>query len=618
MFEMLRKMIFPIIIIVLVLFVAMIVFQWGMEMSSRRNLSMANAAGAVNGEEIPWQDYNRVYNNMTAAEQAKNKGDEEADLPDAKLAEIQENAWNQLVADRLLTQEADKHNIVVTDEEIYAYLRMAPPTELQKLPYFQTDGKFDYQKYVTAMANPEMAGYWASLEPLVQSDLRKAKLREMIVQAVDVTEGEVRSYWEESVERVKVGMINVDYGRFSRPPPKISDDQAKAYYDSHKDSYPVPERASINVVSLEKKPGRYDWEESYNRAKQLYDSLRAGANFKELAVALSEDQVSARDSGNLGWFAQGRMVEEFDHWVFSAKEGDLSEPLRTQYGWHIIQHHGFREQEQQVRGEKKVVKEANCSHILIKAHASQETLDGLHEKLVEFHDLAKEKGFFPAAEQLSLPVQPSGLFKRDDAVPVIGKNQAVTDFAFNEKVQTLGEVMENQSAFFVCEVASHQPAGTAEFEEIKEKARMDVQKQVVAGYCRDTANAIWADIQHGTPLKEAAQMHGEEYEEPTEFGRDSYVRGLGRAPEAIGAAFSLTSPGQLAPPTEFDQGCVIFQLLQRTQPDISEFSAKRDSIRTSILQAKQNEMFAGWYQSLMKSSEIVNNTQRMAENPDLY
>ena len=173
MFEALRKMILPIIIIVLVFFSAMIVLEWGMGMSGRSGYEQSNVAAVINGEEIPWQVFNRLYNSLVRVE--TDKTDDE--LPDTKLKELQEKAWQQLLSDRLLMQQVARHSIAVTDEEVYAYLKFSPPADIQQHSYFQTEGRFDYQKYIRALADPQMSRYWATIEPLVRSDLLKMKMQ---------------------------------------------------------------------------------------------------------------------------------------------------------------------------------------------------------------------------------------------------------------------------------------------------------------------------------------------------------------------------------------------------------------------------------------------------------
>lgn len=616
MFETLRKMIFPIIIIVLFFFAAMIVFQWGMGLSRRQDYESANVAAVINGEQISWEAYNRVYNSMYQAESA----DIDEELPESKIREIQQKAWRQVLHDYLLMQQVVKYHVVASAEEVYAFLRYNPPPELQQLPYFQTDGRFDYQKYFNAMADPQASAFWASVEPFARESIRKQKLQEMVIQTAHVTEAEIKEFYLADREKIKIGMVNVGYDRFSRPPPKSTDEELEKYFNEHKDDYPIDARAALNIALIDKKPKPLDWERSYDRAKVIYDSIKAGVDFAEMASQHSGDPSSAKDGGDLGWFPQGQMVEEFDRKVFSMKEEQISEPIRTQFGWHIIKLHGFKEEMERPRGktEKESVKKAHASHILIKTEAGQETLDRAYRRLEEFHAAAKKKGFFKAAEDLGIPVKRTAPFFQGKNIQFIGNDQNAGQFAFDNEVDAISEILENNSAFFVVQVADRLPAGMASFEEAKQKVELDILTYKVAKLCRDTANAIYDEIQKGTDIKKAVKMFGEEYETPDEFTRTGYVKELRHDPTAIGAAFSLTEPGQVSKPIDFKQGTVVFKLISRTSPDLTDYNASRDSLYAFVLNSKRQELYGRWFESLVENAEIQNNIEKTLQEHEVF
>ncbi len=613
MFSTLRRMILPIIIIVLFFFVGMIVLQWGLGMSSRSDYTSSNMAAVINGEEVSWQEYNQVFSMLLRAE----AGQSDEELPDSRVKQLQEDAWNQLLHDRLIMQQVAKHQLTVTEEELYGYLRMSPPQELQQTPYFQIEGKFDYQKYMNAMADPQMAPYWSSIEPTIRNEILKLKLQETIVQAAHVTESEVRDYFIVATERIKAGMINVTYARFSRPPPKFTDEEVQTYFAEHQDEYTVADRAALSLVKIEKKASPTDGENVYLRSKQIHDSLLIGADFAEMAGIYSEDG-SAKDGGDLGWFAQGRMVPEFDELSFSMKEGELSEPFRTQFGWHIIKHHGYKdEMEDGAENEKKVnVRKANVSHILLKVAVSEETLAGSFNTLSEFQMAALDQGFTEAAQSMNLVIEETGLFVRGGNVLHLGSDRAVSDFAFESELTTISEVMDNPADFFVIRLDERRPAGPAALEDLGEKVKMAMVKDAVAQMCRDTANAIWSELQSGANPKDAAKKFAAEYVVPDEFRRDSFIKGYGRDPAGIGAAFSLTEPGQWTEPVDHSQGTIMFELIGRKSADLTEFTEQRDSLRTALLLAKQQQCYGRWYRHLMETSDIENNIEKNQRRSD--
>ncbi len=613
MFDTLRKMIFPIIITVLVLFLGTIVFQWGMELSSRGQFQNQNVAAVINGQEVSWQEYQNTYNQLY--QQAIAQSTDE--LPDSKIKELQQNAWQQIRNNYLLTQQAAKYNLSVTPDEIYNYLRYNPPAYLQQYQGFQTNGKFDYQKYVGAMADPNASAFWAQIEPQVKHDITILKLQQMIIETAHVTEMEVKDAFMAGQEKIKVGMINVGYDRFSRPPPTNTDDEMKQYYEAHKDDYKLDERATLNLVLVDKKPQESDWERVDHQALAIYDSLKSGADFAEFARIYSEDN-SAQNGGDLGWFTRGQMVPEFDRQVFAMKPGDISKPIRTQFGWHIIKVFEFKDSTKTLANGKKEQQEmAHAANILFKVAPSRETLDQAYQKLEDFRTKAEEQGFFKAAQDLSLEVKKTTPFFRNRNIQYIGTDAQASDFAFKEKIDAISKVLENNSAIFVAQVGERVPAGIASFEDSKEKVNLDLITHKVKTQCADTASAIYADIQRGTDLTKAAQAHGAQYVISDEFDRNGYLKELGRSPIAIGAAFSLTKPDQLSKPIDWEQGSVIFKLLSRTAPDLTTFNEKRDSLYQAILLNKQQDLYSRWFNNLVESSNIQNNTESSARSQQI-
>jgi len=593
-------MIFPIIIIVLFFFAAMIVLQWGLDITGRNRFAAASEAGVINGEKVSWDAYQNVYSNMY--QEAASQADDE--LPDSKIQELENAAWMQLVQDRLLMQEAARHNIVITEDDLYLYLRLSPPLYLQQYPLFQTEGQFDYQKYLGAMADPQWAPFWVSVEPQTRAELRKAKMQQLIIEAANITESEVRQAFLDTEEQVTVKMITVNHRRFSGKLPEFTDEDLSAYFEENSDKYTLDERVKLDIVMVNKEPSDADWETARTRAGEIYDSVMAGADFDLLARTYSDDPGSARKGGDLGWFEQGRMVPEFDSLSFSMKEGDISEPVKTQFGWHILKHQGYREQE---------TREAHVFHILIKAKPSQKTLDEAFGSLEQFLAIAIEHGFEQASTETELEVKTTRSIFRDRPIDIIGTDDVASQFAFGSEAGAISEVMENDRGFYVLKVNSKVPEGPGEFDEVKTRVRQDLNRTTMASYCQDTANAAYAEIQNGATFQEAAEKHGEEVKEPAPISRTGSFAGVGRAPAAVGAAFSLTEVGQISPVVDYPNGSVIFSLVDRTTPDLSSFNEKRDSIFSEVMLAKQQQLYSRWFSQLIENSEIINNVERQRQ-----
>jgi len=607
MFDALRRMIVPIIIIVLVFFAGMIVLQWGLGLSGRQQHADANVAGLFNGRQISWQAYNNIVNNLVRSEQQQT--DEE--LPDSRVQELQKQAWQQIIHDELMQQEVEKNAIAVTDDEVYQYLRFSPPVELQTMPYFLTEGKFDYQKYLNAMTDPQAAPFWAQIEVAARQDLAKLKVQELVIQAAHVTENEVREWFLGSQEKVRVGMVNVDFVRFSRPPPSFTDEELQQYFTDHQSDYMINERAALNLVLIDKTPDPADWEETYTEAMVVYDSIQAGADFAALAEIYSADPGSASKGGDLGWFPRGQMVKEFDRIAFQLNKGQVSKPVRTQFGWHLIKLIDKRVDEEVQRGssEKVAVPKILASHILFETLPSQESLDRGYERISTFQTAAQRDGFFKAAEDNQMAVRSTGLFFHGRNIQYLGADGRAGIFAFDQDIDAISDVMENSSAFYVVQVAERLPAGEATLEDVNERVRVDLQQHLLSLMCMDTAQAIYDAVQGGMDLKQAAKKFGAVYETPDAFTRSGYVKGVRRDPMAIGAAFGLTEKGQTTKPVPYDQGTVIFRLIERISPDMSEYTAQRDSVYNVVLLTKRQELYSNWITYMVDNAEIENYVQ---------
>ena len=612
MFDFLRRMLLPIMVVLIVAFIGWLVLDVGMDLLGRRGAYNARAyAGTINGEEISWDVLNQAYQNLLNQETQNN----DREVSDSRARELEQNAWRQLVQERLLLQEAAKLNVTVSDQEIFQYLQYAPPQFLQQNESFQTNGQFDYQKYMQLMADPQASGFWAQLEPIIRLDLIKQKTILEAVQSVQVSDAEARQAFLDEQEKVKIGVVNVPFERYNAAVVIPNEDGLRKYYDEHKDKYKADERVKLNLVMVEKKATEDDWQRIRSAMQAIYDSINAGTDFKLMAATYSQDG-SAKDSGDLGWSDAGRFVAEFDQKAFGMKEGEVSAPFRTSFGWHIMKHYGYRDEPvvgADGKPAKATKKQAHVAHILMRVTPSQESLDATFRKLQDFELAAKQKDFTSAAAEAGLEIKRTQPFAKKDNIPYIGRDQLATDFCFASEVNGISPVLENNSSVYVLQVVEKLPAGIASYEEARGQVATDIRSEGLSAMCRDTAAAITNAARSGMSLQSAAKAHGFEYTASDLFSRNMYVPYIGRDPLAIGAAFSMSTPGQLIGPVPYAQGAAVMMLLERVPADLTLFTEKRDSIHTAIRNTKQQEFYGRWMESLVNNAKVESNVGRAAE-----
>jgi peptidyl-prolyl cis-trans isomerase D len=290
------------------------------------------------------------------------------------------------------------------------------------------------------------------------------------------------------------------------------------------------------------------------------------------------------------------MVEPFEQAAFSLEAGEMSEPVKTQFGWHLI-----KVEDKRGEGEEQ---EVQASHILMKITASDETLALLKEEAEDFADRVRNSDLTELAEEESLFVSETGWFTQKGHIPGIGRNVQVDDFAFENDRGEVSDLIETARGFYVFQVKEKRPAGISTLDEVKEVIRAKLTQIHADSLAHDRAEKIHAEIMAGESLKDAAEQSKATYENPEPFTANSPPQQVGRSPEFIGAAFALTEPNQVSSPVKARQGSYIIQLESRTSADDSLFAAVKDSISFVVLQKKQGEAYQDWFSQVKKNADI--------------
>ena len=588
MLKAMRKLTKHIMWFVIVAFVGTIIFAWGMEFTSKQQRK--GILASINGEEIELYTFQYYYDQ--ALRQAEK---EQGDLDDQAAIRIRDEVFNNLLNEVLLNQEAAKRGIEVTDTEMYEYMRRYPPAELREHPAFQTpEGEFDYQKYLQALSDPRVP--WVQVEQMIRPNLRMGKLQQAVLSLVRVTDDETMKFYRDENEKIDVQYLLVPAYEFQRQSLPLTEQQIEAYYRDHQEEFRADPSANLSYVFFEKKPSQADEDEIKERLLEMKQEITEGEDFAGMAEDYSEDVGSAKDGGNLGWFGKGAMVEAFEETAFSLEVGDMSEPVKTQFGWHLI-----KVEEKRGEGEDQ---EVRASHILLKITASDATLDILKETSEDFADRARDSELAEMAEDDSLSVSETGWFSQKGNIPGIGRNVQVDDFAFENDEGTVSELIETARGFYVFQVKEKKPAGISTLDEVQEVIRQRLTKIMADSLAYDKAQKIYTEIIAGEGLKKAAEQSNATYANPDAFTLNSPPQQVGRSPEFIGAAFSLTEPMQISPPVRAGQGTFIIQLDSRTAVDDSLFAAVKDSITFVVLQKKQGEAYQDWFAQVKEQADI--------------
>ncbi len=588
MMKTMRKLTKQIMWVVVVAFVGTIIFAWGMEFSAKNKKT--GVIATINGEDIQVAAFQQYYD-QALRQTEKEKGD----VDEQTSYQIRDEVWNNLVNQILLNQEVEKRKIKVTDSELYEYLRRYPPKELQENPSFKTkDGKFDYQKYLQALNDPRVP--WKQVEDYIRPNLQLAKLQQTVITLVRVTDEETKEFYRDENEKIKVAYLLVPSYQFQNENIPVSDNEISTYYQEHKKEFESDPGANLSYVTFEKKPSQADEEETQKRLLEIKSEILQGEDFAELAKDYSDDKASAVTGGDLGWFGKGMMVPAFETAAFSLRSGEMSDPIKTQFGWHLI-----KVTDRKIEGEKEEVK---ASHILLKVTPSEETSVQIKEAADDFAEKVQKSDFSKVAADAKLPVSETGWFVQGGNIRGVGKNSQVGEFAFKNNVGKISDVFETAKGFYIFQVKAKRPAGTATLEEAKPAIKQITTKNKADVMAYEKAQSIFTQISAGKTLKDAAEKNNATFAEPAEFTRNSPIPEISGAPEFVGKAFSLTRPGQISSPVQTNLGAFIIQMVSRFAPNDSLFITTKDSLSYVVLQKKQGQVYQDWFTQIRNQAEI--------------
>jgi peptidyl-prolyl cis-trans isomerase D len=382
---------------------------------------------------------------------------------------------------------------------------------------------------------------------------------------------------------------------------EITHDELQAYYNQHRDQYRVPEQAKVSHILI-KTPlpgpdGKIDEKgvaEAQRRAEDLLKQLKAGAKFEDLAKKYSEDPGSAKEGGSLGWIGKGRTVPEFEKAAFSLPKGQLSDLVKSSYGFHIIRVDDRQDAHMKTLDEVKGEIEP-----ILKQQKSQQMAQKRAEDLLQ---QAKTVGLDVAAAAKSVPVVTSDFFSRKDVVPGLGPAPQLLDAVFTAPEKSPAEMATTSQGFAVFQLVGVKPQSTPTFDEIRSRVEEEFKNERSNILLTQKTQELSDRAKTGHDLKKAAKELGAEVKTSDFVGPDGQVPDIGSMTGQASAAFTM-KPGDISGPIETSGNGVVISVLEVQPPTEADFAAKRDQIRDTLLQSKEQELFGLFVTNLRDQME---------------
>jgi peptidyl-prolyl cis-trans isomerase D len=577
-------------------FVGWMVFELGMDVSGRGQNAQAGELGRVNGEPILYQTYQVAYQELSQQAQQQAGGQLSAEQQRA----LEEEAWNRVVNEVLLRQAMSDLGVRATDAEIRQAALWNPHPALLQNELFQTNGQFDIRKYQEFLsgpsANEEML---LQLEQYYRQAVPQSKLLRQLTAGVYVSDAELWRAFQDRNETATVEYVALDVARLAPGEVQVSDREVREYYNEHRDEFKRPASARLTVAYIPQTLTAADTTATLQRARQLRAEIQGGADFAEVARRESTDPGSKANGGDLGFFGRGQMVSGFEEAAFATPVGQISEPVLTPFGVHII------------KVEEKKDDQVRARHILLPIEKGDEAMASLDAKADSLEDLAQRQGIERAARATGATLR-SGVTVSEAApfVPGVGSVLEAVDWAGDavQEEQKVSELMETPQALYVAKLEGYTPKGTIPLKEAAPQIRRKLAVQKKQEKARQAGQRLVEQIRAGKTLQQVAAGNGLQVQQAGPFTRVEPNPAFGQANAAVGAAFGVPV-GKVSDVVQTSAGLFIIRPVARAEADRKAWEAQKEQQRTMAMAQLQQEAFARWMQSQRDAAKIEDNRE---------
>ncbi|MFO1305296.1 MAG: SurA N-terminal domain-containing protein [Burkholderiales bacterium] len=592
-----------------------------------RGTGPQDAVASVGGEKITqaeFADAMREQTDQMRRQMGRNFDPRMFDSPEVRFAVL-----DNLVNQKLLANKARDEKFRVSDSQLQQFIMAAP--------VFQENGQFSRDRYNMWLVSQNMNPLF--FEQKLRADLTTGAVQEPVAASNIVARTSAVRFLGLLEQQREVAVASIDVEPFLKDV-KVADAEVKDFYDKNQAVFQVPEQARIEYVLLtadaltaqttvdaaevkkqyEANATQYTAPEERSAshilisvkpdskpeekaaAKKLADDVYAKAKanpakFADLAKEYSKDPGSAQQGGDLGSFGRGTMVKPFEDAVFSAKQGDLLEPVLSDFGYHVIKVTGVRPARTQPFEEVRPQIEAE----LKKQKAAQKFATAADQ----FQNLVYEQADSLAGtgKALDLKVETTPFVSRAQAQAIGLGNARFAELLFSpESVQSKRntEAIEvGPNALVAGRIVEYKPAAPRPFAEVKDEIRKQLERKAASELAKKAGEAKLAMLEAGKSDKDAGLAFGK----PAMVGRGQFQAGL--PPEVLNRVFLANADKMpaYASGTNEKGGFTIARISKVVTPEDTD-KAKVDMAASRLSDQVGRELLNAYLASLKAGADV--------------
>jgi len=537
-------------------------------------------------------------------------------IPPALLPIYTQQALDQLVEQKMMVLEADRMGLRVSDEEHADFLKKLVPTS------YTGDTFIGMDRY-TAEVQSRFQMTVSEFESEVKNALLQQKFQQLVTDGISASDDEVREEFKRENEKIKLEYVaikpddlqsqitasdadltayfegkkaqyvvperrTVDYALLTlaqlRQRSEVTEDEEKIYYQSNINQYKLEDKAHVAHI-LFKTVGMTDAEaaEIRKKAEDVLNKAKHGGNFADLAKQYSEDTTKDK-GGDLGWIVRGQTVPEFEAAAFSLPKGSISDLVKTQYGFHIIQ---------------VIDREAARTQTLDEVKASivnqlqQQKAEQLGETLsTQIADEIRRSGRVPIedlAKKFNMTTGEAKLVEQNQPLPELGNAPGLMDGIFHQRVGDLGAPTHTDLGYVVLSVKDILPQHAATLAEVHDRVASDFRHEKAVDLAKSRAMELAKNAKAGGNFAAAAKALHLETKTSDPVSRSGSIPDLGSAKQ-FAAAFSIPA-GQVGDPMPFNQIWVVYRVAQHDPVNQDDFAKQKTKVEDQVLQRKRQTAY---------------------------
>jgi len=598
------------------------IFYFGYSFTSREGVKIAY----VNGEVIGGLEYQKAYRNLLQALQREYKNLWSENL--IKVFDLENRAFNGLVNEKLISQEARRLGLDVTEKEVQE--------RIMAYPAFQFKGRFDESQYRSLLQQNNMKP--EDFEEEISRQLLREKVEQFLTTLSPVTDNEVLDQYTYAKQKVKIGYIHFEPDKLKKA---VDLDPAgvETFFNNHKENYRIPEKIKLTYITIDPesfkeeavpseqqvsdyyddnlemfkqeeevrashilfKVNREATEEEENKIKEkalsILERARAGEDFAALAKEYSEGPTGEK-GGDLGYFSKGRMVKPFEEAAFALKKGEISDLVKTSFGYHIIKVEDIKEARTKTLDEARKQITDTLTNVVATDLAHEKGLS-LIDQMPYDVDLAKY-----ASEQ-EVTFKEGDYFSQTEVIPDIGGDDKLRQLLFTYEKGDVSELVELNNKFYIFQVADKQDAYLPKLDEVREDVNTDYVADLAKIEAKANAESFLAQLKEGKDWNELANQKQLTPKSSDYITRNDVVPDIGYDPGFQEAAFSLSEKKRY-PDEVFEnaRGAFIIRWEGKKGIDEKEYQKEKENYRQSLTLTRDQFLIGGWLENLKKKAEI--------------